>query len=240
MRHSFVTGWLAAVGLLAGPMFAQHGIRPRSTSEDYPIHQSVRTEHGKALAIGVTLLPEKQVKKVFSPALNKKFIVVEIGVFPPPGASATVAGADFALKIGEEMVHPLSADSAAASLGRARNPDPNWDNHDIHGSAGAGIGYERGTDPVTGRPVRGLSRSAGVGAANDPAAGPYPYPDPPPPQDPRNVQEDVENRGLPEGATADPVAGYLYFPVPSKIRKNGQFLLLYLAGESPVTMPLEN
>jgi hypothetical protein len=54
------------------------------------------------------------------------------------------------------------------------------------------------------------------------------------------VQEDVENRGLPEGATADPVAGYLYFPVPSKIRKNGQFLLLYLAGESPVTMPLEN
>ena len=240
MRHSLILCAALAAWIAAVPGIAEQGIHPRPAIEDYPAHQNARTQDTRTVAIGAALLPGRQVKKVFSPDLDKTYVVVEMGLFPIQGGKVKVAAVDFALKIGDDLIYPATAPAAAASLDRGRDPNRGWNNNGVHGTAGAAIGYESGTDPVTGQRVHGWTKSAGVGVTNDPAAGPYPDPDPPSRPDPRNIQADVEDRALPEGEIAHPVAGYLYFPVPSKLRKKGQLLLLYLAGDSPVTMPLEN
>lgn len=241
MRHSLVTGVTLAALLTAVPAISGQGIHPRPTSEDYPIHQNAMTQDTKTVDVGAALMPSRQVKKAFSPDLDKGYVVVEMGIFPLEGGKVKISATDFALKIGDDLVYPATAATAAASLDRGRDTNRTARNNTgIHGVADASIGYESGTDPVTGQRVHGWTRGTGVGVTNEPTAGNYPSPDPPPVQDPRNVQADVEDRALPEGEIAHPVAGYLYFPVASKMRKKGQYLLVYLAGDSPVTMPLGN
>lgn len=228
---------LAVLG--AFPALAEQGIHPRPSSDDYPAHQNARTQDTKSIAIGAALIPSRDAKKIFSPDLDRSYVVVEMGVFPVSGGKVKIATTDFALKIGDDLVYPATASTAAASLyhdDRDRNLDRN--STGIHTIATGGVGYETGTDPVTGQRNRGWTTNTGVAVTNEPMGGAYPDPRPPR-MDQRNVQADVEDRALPEGEVAHAVAGYLYFPVGSRMRKKAQYLLVYLAGDSPVTMPLE-
>jgi hypothetical protein len=104
-------------------------------------------------------------------------------------------------------------------------------------SATAGVGRASSSaDPTTGRRPQGWETYGGV--STEPDIGSYPRPDPPPSQAKRNVLADIEDRAFPEGSAVNPVAGYLYFPVPTKARKTAQFILVYMAGDPPVSLPL--
>jgi hypothetical protein len=57
------------------------------------------------------------------------------------------------------------------------------------------------------------------------------------PEDRRVMETELTEKGLPEGSISKPVCGYLYFPIPEKLKKgthqiefsgNGQKILLEL------------
>jgi hypothetical protein len=222
---------LAAVTL--APAFAGRGIQPRPSSAGYPIHQNARSA-----AFGAALLTSRQVKAAFPGDLDRGYIVVEAAAFPEQGQTVKLFVSDFAIRYGDELVYALDSTAVTAALEQKR-PDNNSStmNPPSRVSATAGVGRASGSaDPTTGRRPQGWETYGGV--STEPDIGSYPRPDPPPSQSRRNVLADIEDRALPEGPTVNPVAGYLYFPVPSKARKNAQFTLVYMAGDPPVELPL--
>jgi hypothetical protein len=84
-----------------------------------------------------------------------------------------------------------------------------------HVTAETGVIVGSGTDPSTGRRATSTGTYEGVGVNNYPSQTPIPS------SGPSNLDADrmeaqLEKWALPEGKTASPIAGYLYFPVPSK------------------------
>jgi hypothetical protein len=54
--------------------------------------------------------------------------------------------------------------------------------------------------------------------------------------DRRTMELELSEKGLPEGNTASPVSGYLYFTVPKK--KNVKYQLEYMLNGNKVVLPL--
>jgi hypothetical protein len=50
------------------------------------------------------------------------------------------------------------------------------------------------------------------------------------------MELELREKGLPEGNTASPVAGYVYFTIPSK--KNNKYQFEYLLNGNKVVLPL--
>ena len=50
------------------------------------------------------------------------------------------------------------------------------------------------------------------------------------------METELTEKGLSEGATAKAVAGYIYFPVPSK--KKGDYLLEYVSEGKKLVLPV--
>jgi hypothetical protein len=48
----------------------------------------------------------------------------------------------------------------------------------------------------------------------------------------------IQDRALQQGTTNKPVAGYIYFPVSAKQRKNAHFVLHYLKDDVSIEIPL--
>jgi hypothetical protein len=81
---------------------------PRLNSSDYPVHQDT-----KSATIAAELVAPGQVKKIFSNNFNKKYVVIEIAVYPRDGGAMNIDSFDFALKLGaddrEELMYgPLA------------------------------------------------------------------------------------------------------------------------------------
>jgi hypothetical protein len=53
------------------------------------------------------------------------------------------------------------------------------------------------------------------------------------------MQRELENKALPEGKTNEAVAGYVYFPRPSKKKKDELTLTWYSPAGSPVRLTLQ-
>jgi hypothetical protein len=218
------------------------GIRPRADANSYPVHQQ-----GEDYSIGAALIPPAQVKKMFAADLNRAgYVVVEIGVFPTPGRDLDLYPADFTLWAGETSaaLRPVDGDTIAEILTGIRDDQPRMrDPHEINTSVGLGIGRVSYPDPVTGRRTSGTvtETSAGVGVG-----GPAPrscrgyecnttVSAPPPPQTTQiqkahAVGQELWEKSLPDGKTAQAVAGYLYFPKPRGKAKDVACELRY---ESP-------
>ena len=190
--------------------FASNGIRPRGSAADYPTHV---TSDGVTIAAAV--LPPAQVRKIFSTDLNSGgYIVIEVAVYPESAPDVDVSSGDFMLSpAGETSAAPVSARTIAGVLDRKNSPSRGRDT-----DVTANVGYETGTDPVTGRRVSGTY--TGVAVANRPPGTLAPPPSGP---DPWTMKQELEERSLPEGKTAQPVAGYLYFPKLSKKSRNAGY-----------------
>ena len=203
---------------------ANNGIRPRGSPADYPAHV---TSDGVTIASAV--VPAAQVRKIFATDLNRGgYVVVEVAVYPESGGEVDVSSGDFMLSATGESsaIPPVSARSIAGVLDRKNSP-PLVRDTDVTTS----VGYETGTDPVTGRRVSGTY--TGVAVANGPPGSLAPPPSGP---DPWTMKQELEERSLPEGKTSQPVAGYLYFPKRSKKSRNAGYDLTYYGASNKVRL----
>jgi hypothetical protein len=162
-------------------------------------------------------------------------MVVEVALFPQKDGLAEISLGDFALRVaGKDIAtRPTSAEVVAGKLQKAA--EPKADSHDVVVSPTTGIGYQTGgIDPVTGAPRRGgVVTSAGVGVG---VGGPQ-QPQPASTEaDRRTMELELREKGLPEGSTASPVSGYLYFALPQN--KNAKYQLEYMLNGNKMTLDL--
>lgn len=183
------------------------GIAPRRQASDYPAHDTLRSAVVAAAAI-----PQDQVKKMFSGEIAKKYIVVEVAVFPEAGQTFEVDNFDFSLKAGDRVLRTSDPGDVAELW--TGYPDP-VGRRGPSVSTESGVIVERGQDPITGRPRTSVGTYEGVAVSN------YPQPTPPPrPPNSRQIGLDdkLHKMALPQGPARKPVAGYLYFAMAGKQR----------------------
>jgi hypothetical protein len=216
---------LLAVGIASAVMADVRGTAPRSSADKYRTHAE-----RDGLAMGAELLTASQTHKVFTSDVNRCCLVVEVAFYPPKNKPLSVSLDDFTLQAAgnENAVKPLSARAVASTI-----QDRNQHTREVVTTQSVGVGYESGTviDPVTGQPtkVHGVTTQAGVGVGvGDGGSAPVSTN-----RDREVMETELREKGLPEGDTAAPVSGYLYFPISAK-KKNSALQLKYSLGDQPV------
>lgn len=220
---------LIILGVLSLPLVAQtpKGTVPRSTAEKCAGH----AEAGGA-AIGATLLTSKQVHKVFTTDLTRCCLVVEVALYPPKDKAIDVSTDDFVLRVAgtETAFKPSTPRVIVAKLQKKKDDSPA-----VSTVAEVNVGYESGTDPVTGQHVHGVYGGGGVGVGiGSPGAAP---------PDPADRERDLMEQELNEKALANdtasaPVAGYLYFSL-TKDDKKGAHQLEYTLNGQKVSLKVD-
>ncbi len=200
---------LISAAFSAALVFAGDGTPPRDSAADYPAHRETKTAVIAALRI-----PPDQINRTFPSDLSKRYAVIEVAIYPKDGPAMQVATLDFSLLISGSIVRPVTVEEVAA-MWRPHDKPPLLPGN-IHVATEAGVTTETYPDPATGRPVTGIGTYRGVSVSNDPGAAP------PPPNsgiDAGRLEARLKTLELPEGKTASPVAGYLFFPLPAKMKK---------------------
>jgi hypothetical protein len=212
------------------------GIRPRESSTDYPAHQD-----GKGVTIAAAAIAPEQVAKLFATDLNRGgYVVVEVAVYPKAGAEIDVLSRDFVLRFGSDptIVRAVSAQTIASALQRKNTPKPP---PALPGGVSVysttTVGYESGT--YNGQRHGGVYTATGVGVGvGDP--GPMGSPrSGPTDQDRSTMQQELEDKGLPEGKTTKVVAGYLFFARPASAKHaRSTYNLTYYAADGQVSLTI--
>jgi hypothetical protein len=189
---------IASAGLLA--FAADTGVPPRASASDYQAHQTT-----PSAVLAASIVPAKQIEKMFSADIAKQYIVVEVAIYPQNSQPFDVDWFDFGLKVGDTVAYvEKPRDVATPWPEKNKIPDK-----PVTVVTEAGVVYGRSSDPVNGR-RSGWGTYEGVGVTNDPRAASPPQPRQGP--DPQAVEQRVQQTMLPEGAATAPVAGYLFFP----------------------------
>ena len=222
-----VAVFIAIGGLISPVVAADSGLQPRPSSSDYPASKTA-----KAATIGALLAPADQVKKILPDEISRKYIVVEVAVYPQDGSPVDVSPLDFALKFGPDDVRYPSTPREVAALWKENTPSLPKHGVEVHGETG--VTYSSGNDPVNGR-TRGTSTYEGVAVSNGP---PQEAPPAPPPYDPYVVEAKAKEKALPDVQTSQAVAGYLYFSRSTKKHKNAALELQYSKDGEVVSLPL--
>ncbi|MBZ5618516.1 MAG: hypothetical protein LAQ69_07315 [Acidobacteriia bacterium] len=220
-----------AAGLL--PAGDSGGIRPRGNPTDYPAHQT-----GKGVTIAAAVVAPEQVAKLFATDLNRGgYIVVEVAVYPEAGGEVAVLSRDFLLRIGSDptTARPVSAQTIASALQRKNAPPKPRSPGDVTVYPTATIGYESGS--YNGQRRGGVYTAAGVGVGiGDPGPGAPPRPASTD-VDRSTMQQELEDKGLPEGKTTEALAGYLFFLKPASAKRTAPSLhLTYYAADGEVSL----
>ncbi len=200
-----------------------HGIKPRHTAADYPVFQ----QH-QSLALGAEQLSQKQVQHAFATELDKRYIVVEIGIFPAAHGTVKLNSSDFQLKIAgtKEVLRPASPETIAQVL--YKKPATT---HDVTVTPVGSIGYDSGgRDPYGNRYPGGVTTSTGamVGISKNKVGGTE--------ADRKTMETELRDKSLPQGEMTQPVSGYLYFPVSTN--KKVQYDLEYSVNGQEIRLRL--
>jgi hypothetical protein len=204
------------------------GTEPRTAAALYSAHSEIN-----GAAIGASLLTADQARRRFVSDINRCCLVVEVAFYPPKDKPLDLSLNDFVLRVKDTDVaaKPSSARIIAASLQKKARAD-----RDVTVSPSYGVTYQSGRtyDPVTGTTQgSGVTQTSGVIVGIG-----HPGPNAASTDKDRSVMEaELSEKGLPEGTTSTPVAGYIYFPISSK-RKNSSHQLEYRLGENKVVLSL--
>ncbi len=211
------------------------GIRPRDSSTDYPAH-----EVGKSITIAAAVIAPEQVAKLFATDLNRGgYVVVEVAVYPEAGEEIDVLSRDFLLRIGADptIVRPASAQAIASALQRKNTPPKPPLPGGVSVYSTTTVGYETGT--YNGQRHSGVYTATGVGVG---VGEPGPMGPPRPAstdQDRSTMQQELEDKGLPEGKTTQVVAGYLFFAKPTSAKHaRPTYNLTYYAANGQVSLSI--
>lgn len=208
---------LLAIQARAGDVY---GTVPRAEASRYP----ASAQEGQ-LKVGARLLSAEQIRRTFATDLNRHHLVVEVSLYPESGIPIEVSRTHFALRAaGSDAASKPSNPRAVAAMTLQRSGE----GRDVTLYPQVGIGYESGRtyDPVTGQERKGggVYTSAGVGVGLGPRETTQTDKD-------REVMElELTEKGLPEGPTNKPVAGYLYFPYSEKKKSDAYQLECTLGG----------
>jgi len=201
----------------------RQGILPRRDSTEYP----ARAEH-EANRIGVALLTAKEVRNAFATDL-KRYLVFEVSVYPEKDKALKLSRDDFALRIADKFSRPLDPATIADQTQRVAGSDRNIG---VYPSAGVGVSTYPTYDPGSGR-IRnqtGVYTNVGVGVGVGGTGNP------PDVRDISVIQQELSDKGFPEGEFSNPVCGYLYFPPPDK--KKGDLQLVWSVNGQQVLVKL--
>ncbi|MGC2195952.1 MAG: hypothetical protein WA628_14845 [Terriglobales bacterium] len=222
-------GWWTAVviGAVSLTAAAPKGTVPRSSAERYAVHAG-----RNGVGIGVVLLTPEQARRLFVSDVNHCCVVAEIALYPPKDKPLEVSLNDLVLRVNgtDIAAKPASAKLVAATLQKKAAST-----RDITVAPSVGVGYESGGyDPATGtQRSGGVYQQAGVGVgigSSGPQSGSTD-------KDRAAMETELSEKGLPEGATSAPVAGFVYFPLASR-KKNATLQLEYKANGEDVTLTL--
>ena len=200
------------------------GLKPRENVSSYPVHRQQ-----VALALGAERLSNTQVQHAFATELDNRYVVVEIGVFPSKEGSVVLAADDFMLVVTgtNQTLRPVKPETIASVL--YKKPATQ---RDVVVTPTMGVGYETGgTNPNGTRDKGGWSTSTGaiVGVGDKQIGGTE--------ADRKTMETELRDKELPSGEAKQPVAGYLYFPVPSR-KSKGNYELQYLKNGEKVSLAL--
>lgn len=224
---------LLATSLLASA--ETHGLRPRAAATDYPAYAA---QNG--IQIAAEPLDPEQVKKSFAADLYQNYIVMEVAVFPGT-QNVKLRDVDFEIRLNGHPtpIRPVSPEAVASSLTRQSraSSSPRTGSRDVNIYPEANIGYETGTGnyPNGGR-RSGMIVGGGVGVG---VGGPSGGRDIPPQiasKDRAVIETELTEKGLPSGEITGPVAGYLYFPIPSTRKKYTVSALEYIGDTATVNV----
>jgi hypothetical protein len=215
--------------LAAALAFAGDGIAPRNAPADYPAHQDA-----KVAVIAAIRIPAEQLNRSFPADLGRKYAVVEVAIYPNPGPSMNLSPMDFALRVSDALVRPASAEEVA-SIWRPRESRPKLPGN-THVTTETGVVMGSHIDPVTGKRVNDAGTYEAVGVS----VGEPRQPDPLPSTgvDADRMEARLKTLELPDGKISAPVAGYLFFPLPQKMKK-GALELQYARENNAATLTLK-
>ncbi|PSH03873.1 MAG: hypothetical protein CXZ00_09825 [Acidobacteria bacterium] len=187
-------------------------IVPRAEAAAYPVYCQ-----GRGFSVGARLLSAKEVGRKFATPLGKKYLVVEVGVFPAAAQTVLLRPSDFTLRADgdNQAFFPAAPDDIASALSPGSGP------HRTGAHPGVGVGYGPWGPTV------------GVGVGVGP--GPNSYPRGAAEEDREVMEDELRDKSLPSGSVTRPVAGYLYFPLKGKAKHYS--LELTLNGQA-MSLPL--
>ena len=223
---------LARIGLLAYFLLAEGlaGIRPRDRGADYPAHETAG-----GVTVAAVFVPSDQVRKIFATDLNRsRYIVLEVAVYPEAGRAVDLSSADFLLRIDSETVRPVAGSAIAAILSKREHNPMRPD--DVTVVTTANVGRATVNDPVTGRRGSAVYSDISVGVGVGRPGG---SPDPAATDRARAaIQQELEDKSLPERRATSAVAGYLYVPRPRGKAKNTPVELTYYGATGQLKLQL--
>jgi hypothetical protein len=173
------------------------------------------------VTLAAEYMPPEQVRGSFATDLSR-YIVLEVALYPGGGKSLDIAHLDFALKADGRTVRPATARAIAGSNQRRGKSRAN----DILLYPTVGV--------TTGSWGTGTSVGVGVGMGGG-APGPASSD-----RDRDVMEQEIEDRVLPETASSKPVAGYLFFPAGNNRRRASSYVLEYTgpSGDVRLTVPM--
>ena len=202
----------------------------KDKADDYPAHAALG-----AASIGAEYLVHS-IPAHNQTLITRDYLVVEVAVFPGRGEPVQVGNSTFRLRVNgkKQVLYLESTGFVAASM-----TYPDWEQRpNAQVSAGVGdAGVVLGRPPVVGR------------FPDDPRPGHSRLPRPPQapaPDDRRGVDQEepaspadvVAQTALPEGATAKPVSGYIYFRYEGKVKSIKSVELIFAGRSGSVTLKL--
>jgi hypothetical protein len=216
---------------------AQRGTVPLESAEQYPIHAAQ-----PAVGVGVRLLTQAEAHKTFSVDLNHCCLVVEVALFPQKDGAIAVSLDDFVMrtksKSDELSDRPFSPEAVVAALEKKPelyHPEEGTDDRaGVHHTTGIGYESTRVNTPNGKESSHGVILSTGTSVGVG-VGGQRPGPDD------RNrhlAETELRAKGLPEGQLTAPIAGYLYFPLPSKKDKKAERQLEYWVNGERIVLRL--
>lgn len=197
----FIAVCLCALGQDAPQNTEKKGMPPRATAADYQAH---------AEAGAVTVAAEFMQHSVPTPEgllVSEDYVVVEAGIFGPPGARARLNPDDFSLRINGRK-SPAPSEPYALVFKSVK--DPEWEP----------------PFPVDGPKSKTSIGSSKGGAGDAPVIAPKP-----PLKTQREWNQRVQRAAFPEGDRALPQAGLLFFKYAGKVSGIHSLELIY-SGES--------
>lgn len=206
MHQTYLAGICAGLALSGGLVFAKDsGVPPRASASDYAAKHDL-----SAATLAASVVPAKQVEKLFSSRIAKDFVVVEVAVYPENGRNFDVDWFDFGLKTGDTVAHVEHPREVAMAW-----PEKTGDtNKPVTVITDTGVAYGHYSDS-TGQHRNQLGTYENVDVTNDPRSATPPNPGP----DPQLVEARIQDKVLPQGHAKTPLAGYLFFPRTGKKHK---------------------
>jgi hypothetical protein len=212
------------VGLLNGCLaVGQNSPAPRASAAAYPA-----SKVQPVYSIGARQLSKTEVRNSFATPLAGRYIVVEIGFYPADSKTISLKQSDFVLRTsdGNDQASPASPETIASIL--QKRPESS---NDVTLYPTANVGYVSYPD-YNGRRVSGPVYGAGMGVGVDKSTSAATTG-----SDRQTMETELLDKELKDAEVSKPVAGYLYFPIPTKQKVDYQ--LEYRGTDAVASLPLK-